>query len=564
MDNDEAHRNTTPIVSSFDRTYQSTELDANDSCTYLTPNATIGCDDRFSQFAESPSSASAQKSTPLDAVNTFVGIDKNANKSSTLQCIVPVKVEEGQIYTDINQMILSGRYRQQTNTNISARGGEFSEGDSEYDGRRYASALDNSDGSNRATESKIRRDHPRPASTDPFERYLFKPPKSPRSCPRSRNSTKLQSDVTSTEVTVVPKSIVYVCRQPGIYFQVRFRTKNTTLSPLYIHQRRIPQQENEKKIQPEHQSYRDQSRVKEMMAHLSRQRYVLSTPDLDSKSSKSALPPLRVYTDEAPTRRKRTSSKPRKASARGRLYFLYKNILICIRTPPLPIVSTRLRIRDDVAAKMAELRMPTSESKMNKGTVVGRYGLDLIQFNFDMEDVMMNRAELKETVAVQTEDKMVYIRERSNITGRTFLLALPESTYFYQDPMFAIHRLHAVFQRRDVMPLWKYQMMRSRLADRRGVAQTEAKLDAIVNQTRGSRFCFEGFDTLITVQTGLLCFDIESGHEYYEQMMYNSQGMQKPMRRTPKLVLVKSSPGWSSRPQTTESTYMSGASDKTE
>lgn len=387
----------------------------------------------------------------------------------------------------------------------------------------------------------------RPNSTGRYNRYAFDPPKPPRLCPRTKQAPKSPSDTSQTEQSDVPKSTVYVTSSQGTLYRLQFQAKNINLSPLYANPRYVVQLENEKQVQPDHYAYPDQVRQSDIAAHLVRQKYALSNEEQPPKQSKALLPPLRVYTDEMPTLNKRSKSEPgrdRAASATmGSIHFEYKGISIKVWVPAFPITNMKLPVREEIMARMIELGMPTTDSRKNKGTVIGRCGQDLLQFKFDMDDLSMNKVELKGTAAVQTEDKMVYIRERSHITGRMLLLALPESTYFYQDPMKTIHRVHMNFQRTNVVPLWKYELMKSRLAEKQGLNQTEEKLNKIFQQTRGTRLFFEGLDSLITAQTGLLCCEVTSGKRKYEELIMSYQGQKKQPKRPPQFLYVRSATG---------------------
>ncbi|KAF7262073.1 hypothetical protein EG68_01010 [Paragonimus skrjabini miyazakii] len=443
-------------------------------------------------------------------------------------------------------------------TNVSAKETTLlMEGGTEESEQGYVSAKDNVDSSNvnKTTASKTTR----PNSAGRFAKYAFDPPKTVSSCPRPKQTLKSGPDVSQSEAAELQKSTVYVTHNSSLMYQLQFYAKNTVLLPLYVSPRLGTRSENEKKVQPDNYEYRDCARGADMAVHLVRRKYAVSMDDKSSKLQKAILPPIRVYTDELPSTHKRPHSEPGREVIKGSMHFVYRGISLKIRTPVFTISTMKLPVREDILIRMAELNMPTSESRKNKGIIIGRCGSDIVQLQFDMDEVMINRMEIKGTAAVQTEDKMVYIREKSNITGRLLLLALPESTYFYQDPMTTIHRLHANFQRSNVIPLWKYELMKARLAERRGVTEVEAKLEKIFQQTRGSRLCFEGLNALITAQAGLLCCEVSVGHEMYEELMREFQGTKYQRKRPPLLIKSNNKGLFGNRPQTAASSKTSEA-----
>ncbi|VDP78464.1 unnamed protein product [Echinostoma caproni] len=392
---------------------------------------------------------------------------------------------------------------------------------------------DNLDVSNANKALGLRREITRPLSNSPFSKHVFDPPKVQPMCPKIKNTPQSGSGIETIDDGEVPRSVVYITKEPGIMYQLEFYTKNIIFSPLYVGERFAVQPPNDKKVQPPHYEYRETRPKNEMAMFYVRQRYAVSMDDNRPKPYKYALPPLRVYTDEVIPPRKRSASEANKVTSNGTIYFQYKGFLLRVRCDPLPISQIKSPVSEEILARMAKLNMPTSESRKNKGVVVGRCGYDVMQITFNMDRINLSRVELKGTAAVQTEDKMVYIREKSRISGRSLLLALPESTYFYHDPMPSIHRLHANFQRTNIMPLWKYELMQTRLAERRGASEAEAKIDRAFKQTRGSRLYFEGLDSLITAQGGLLCCDVPLGHEKYEAMMLNELQSRRYTRRRP-------------------------------
>ncbi|TGZ62213.1 hypothetical protein CRM22_007548 [Opisthorchis felineus] len=375
-----------------------------------------------------------------------------------------------------------------------------------------------------------------PNTPSRYDKYTFSPPKPEKICPKSRRQKKSRLDVPQSEASNAPKSTVYVTKGPGVMYQLQFCAENCHLLPLLIEKRQETAGETDKKIQPEHYEHRDPSMSIGTGVHVLRQRYVLSTEENPPKANRPILPPLRVYTDDITTSRKRVGSAIGRGTGTGNVHLVYKGILFRVRTPVFPISSMKLPVSEDIAARLTRLGMPTTDSLKNKGILVCRCGFDLLQFHFDMVQTTLNRVELKGTVAVQTEDKMVYLKEKSNISGRMCLLAVPESTYFYQDPMVTIHRLHKHQQLKNVMPLWKYELMRARLAERRGAIQTESKLQKVFQQTRGSRLCFEGLDMIITAQAGLLCSEVSSGKDQYNELLYGHQNQRLRLKRPPQFV----------------------------
>ncbi|KAG5450568.1 hypothetical protein CSKR_101733 [Clonorchis sinensis] len=394
-----------------------------------------------------------------------------------------------------------------------------------------------------SNSGKARRNTPQgsqPNTPSRYDKYTFDPPKPEKVCPKSKRQKKSRSDVTHSEAINAPKSTVFVTKGPGVMYQLQFCAENCHLLPLFIDKRQETAGETDKKIQPVHHEYRDPSKSIGTGVHVLRQRYALSTDENLPKANRPILPPLRVYTDDMATSRKRVGSAVGRGNGAGNVYLVYKDILFRVRTPVFPISSMKLPVSEDIAARLTRLGMPTTDSLKNKGILVCRCGFDLLQFHFDMVQTTLNRVELKGTVAVQTEDKMVYLKEKSPITGRMCLLAVPESTYFYQDPMGTIHRLHKHHQLKNVMPLWKYELMSARLAERRGATQTEAQLQKVFQQTRGSRLCFEGLDMIITAQAGLLCTEVSSGKDQYNELLYGHQNQRFRLKRPPQFVTQSS------------------------
>ncbi|KAA0199776.1 hypothetical protein FBUS_10591 [Fasciolopsis buskii] len=387
---------------------------------------------------------------------------------------------------------------------------------------------------NKSVEGK--RETVKPPQGNSYARHVFDPPKLVPVCAKSKQTPLSYSGQETAENAELPRSVVYIIKQSGTMYQLEFYTKNISFSPLYIGERYCIQPANDKKVQPPHYEYRTQSPKNEVSSFYVRQKYAVSVENNQPKTYKYALPPLRVYTDEVPPTRKRSISEASKIQDAGTIFFRYKEILFRVKCTTMHISQMKLPVSLDILERMAKLNMPTSESRKNKGVVIVRCGYDLMQVTFDMDDINLTRVEIKETVAVQTEDKMVYIREKSRITGRPLLLALPESTYFYRDPMRSIHRLHVNFQGSNVMPLWKYELMQNRLAERRGASEAEAKIEQAFKQTRGSRLYFEGLDCLITVQGGLMCCDISLGTDKYEALMADEyQSRTHRRRRTRRL-----------------------------
>ncbi|TPP50002.1 hypothetical protein FGIG_00302 [Fasciola gigantica] len=403
--------------------------------------------------------------------------------------------------------------------------------DGEYSDMLFSSARDNLDSSNVSKPPEVKRDNARPTQISPYAKYVFDPPKVTPLCPKSKRTPISLSAAETTEDGEVPRSVVYVTKQPETMYQLEFYTKNVALSPLYVGERFGVQPANDKKVQPSHYEYRAQSPKNEVSLFYVRQKYAVSVDENPPKTYKYALPPIRVYTDEIHPSRKRSVSDANKLRDSGCIFFQYREILFRVKCTPMHIAQMKTPVSEDILERMAKLNMPSSESRKNKGVVIVRCGYDLMQVTFDMDQINLTRVELKGTVAVQTEDKMVYIREKSRITGRSLLLAVPESTYFYRDPMRNIHRIHANFQRSNVMPLWKYELMRNRLAERRGASEAEAKIEHAFKQTRGSRLYFEGLDSLITAQGGLMCCDISLGLDKYEALMTDEYQSRNSRRR---------------------------------
>ncbi|OON22642.1 hypothetical protein X801_01453, partial [Opisthorchis viverrini] len=426
-------------------------------------------------------------------------------------------------------------------TNASAKEITGSADDDSEEGERFdVSANFNIESSN---SGKARGNTPQGSQLNApsrYDKYTFDPPKPEKACPKSKRQKKSRSDVTHSETMTAPKSTVCVTKGPGIMYQLQFCAENCRLQPLFIDKRQEAAGETDKKIQPAHYEYRDPSKSIGTGVHVLRQRYALSTDENPHKANRPVLPPLRVYTDDMTTSRKRVGSAVGRGNGTGNVYLVYRDILFRVRTPAFPISSMKLPVSEDIAAQLTQLGMPTTDSLKNKGILVCRCGFDLLQFHFDMVQTSLNRVELKGTVAVQTEDKMVYLKEKSNITGRMCLLAVPESTYFYQDPMVNIHRLHKHHQLKNVMPLWKYELMRARLAERRGATQTESQLQKVFQQTRGSRLCFEGLDMIITAQAGLLCSEVSSGQDNYNELLYGHQNERFRLKRPPQFVTQSS------------------------
>ncbi|CAH8842587.1 unnamed protein product [Trichobilharzia szidati] len=364
----------------------------------------------------------------------------------------------------------------------------------------------------------------RPSS--PYSKFIRTAPARSTPCPKSDalTSTRISSS-NKGNTPELPKSIIYLTRPPGLTYRLEFLTSNVSFVPLYVHARPTPPLETEKKIQLRPFEYPewDTSDVAKSFGHgFLRRKYALSIDSINlQKSIKLPLPPTQVYTDDLKSlTHKRTVSESNKSALTGHIYFNYRDMIIRVPCEALPITQIKMPVHEDILAKLEKLHMPTSETRRNKGVIIARYGNDLLQFNFKMEEINLSRYEVKGTAAVQTEDKMVYIREKSQISGRTILIAVPETTYFYKNPMENIHRLHLNFQGSNIMPLWKYQMMKARLAERDGIKIIEAKIEDAFRRTRGSRLCFDGLDALITVQTGMLCCDIPHGYNFYESMMF--------------------------------------------
>nr|CAH8843569.1 unnamed protein product [Trichobilharzia regenti] len=382
----------------------------------------------------------------------------------------------------------------------------------------------------------------RPGS--PYTKFIRTAPARSTPCPKSDalTSTRISSNKEKGNTTELPKSVIYLTRPPGLTYRLEFQTSNVSFVPLYVHPRPTPPLETEKKIQLRPYEYPewDTSDVGKSFGHgFLRRKYALSIDSINlQKSIKLPLPSTQVYTDDVKSlTRKRTVSESNKSALTGHIYFNYRDMIIRVPCEALPITQIKMPVHEDILAKLEKLHMPTSETRRNKGVIIARYGNDLLQFNFKMEELNLSRYEVKGTAAVQTEDKMVYIREKSQISGRTILIAVPETTYFYKNPMDNIHRLHLNFQGSNIMPLWKYQMMKSRLAERDGLKIIEAKIDDAFRRTRGSRLCFDGLDAMITVQTGMLCCDIPHGYNFYESMMFEeyNPSRYKPNVYQPKL-----------------------------
>ncbi|CAL8086674.1 unnamed protein product [Calicophoron daubneyi] len=404
----------------------------------------------------------------------------------------------------------------------------------------FASARDNVEFSNASKPGGIK--YPRPQSESPYMKHVFDPPKETPICPKDENRHLSPSETDASDESGLPKSTIFITKSQGLMYKLQFYTRNSVFSPLYVGTRFSRPAENDKKIQPPYYEYRQHPQGNDLSAFFVRQKYAISMDDQHTRKKKYILPPLRVYTDSISPTRKRRISESDGSDSIGNVYFTHKDVLLRVRCTPLPITQMKMPVSPDILQRMEKLHMPSSESRKNKGVVVCRCGFDLLQFTFDMADITLNKVDLKGTAAVQTEDKMVYIREKSNITGRTLLLALPESTYFYRDPMTMIHRLHHNFQRTNVVPLWKYQLMKQRLAERRGASQTEAKIDRAFKQTRGTRIYFEGMDSLITAQGGLMCCEIPSGYDQYEAMMLEEyQTKRYCAKPTPQPYIIKSS-----------------------
>ncbi|KAF8572347.1 hypothetical protein P879_01112 [Paragonimus westermani] len=405
----------------------------------------------------------------------------------------------------------------------------------------YVSIEDNMDSSNinKTVASKTTR----PVSASRFAKYAFDPSKTTSSCPRLKQSLKSGPDASQSEAVELQKSTVNVTHNSNLMYQLQFYAKNTVLSPLYVSPRLRIHSENEKRVQPNNYEYRGHTRRVNIAVHSVRRKCAFSMNDKSSDLQKAILPPIRVYTDDLPSTRKRPQSEPGGEVTKGIMHFVYGGISLKISTPVFTISNVKLPVREDILIKMTELNMPTSESRKNKGIIVGRCGSDIVQFQFDMEEVIINRIDMKGNAAVQTEDKMVYIREKSNITGRMLLLALPESTYFYQDPMITIHRLHANFQRSNIIPLWKYELMKARIAEKRGATEVEAKLEKILQQTRDSRLYFKGLNALVTAQASVLCYEVSVGHEKYEELMRAFQETKFQTKR-PSLIIRSNNKGF--------------------
>ncbi|KAA3673716.1 uncharacterized protein DEA37_0006599 [Paragonimus westermani] len=402
---------------------------------------------------------------------------------------------------------------------------------------------------NKAAASKT----PRPMSAGSFAKYAFDPSKTVSSCPRLKETLKSGPDASQSEAVELQKSTVYLTHNSSLIYQLQFYAKNTVFSPLYMSPRLGIRSENDKRVQPNNFEGCGHTRQTTIAVRSVRWKYAVGMNDKSSEPQKAILPPIRVYTDDFPSTRKRPHSEPEGEITKGTMHFVHGGISLKIRTPVFTISNVKLPVRKDIFIRMTELNMPTSESRKNKGIIVGRCGSDIVQFQFDMDEVIISRMDMKRNAAVQTEDKMVYIREKSNITGRTLLLALPESTYFYQDPMITIHRLHANFQRSNIIPLWKYELMKARIAEKRGATEVEAKLEKIFQQTRGSRLYFEALNALITAQAGVLCCEVSVGHEKYEELMHEFRGTKFQTKR-PSLIIRSNNKGLlGNRPRTSAS-----------
>ncbi|KAM7540111.1 hypothetical protein Aperf_G00000025553 [Anoplocephala perfoliata] len=322
-----------------------------------------------------------------------------------------------------------------------------------------------------------------------------------------------------------PTSAIYVTSRFGINYKLMFKTKNAILEPLFLRPRSPPPKENEKISQ-----IRSRMRVVEEPRMLNyvvvkRPKYSL----IKNSFAEKPAPKIRVFTPNPIRQKKRKNdiSKPKRSSTTGFIYIAVDGFMFKVRVDPLSITKIRNPITDHVRKTMEHLKMPLSEEFKNKGQLLVRFGNDLLRLHFDLTNCNVSRIPEYRSLGVQTENDFVIRQLFSHFSGKKINLKLPESTYFYTDPMADIFRLNHYFRTVNVTPLWKYEMFQKRMAQLREHDSLEGDIGKALKRARGSHIVFEGFDAIVTAIGGLMCCTIVKGKDTYEERIRALGGEKK-------------------------------------
>ncbi|BHF65352.1 hypothetical protein SprV_0200836200 [Sparganum proliferum] len=364
----------------------------------------------------------------------------------------------------------------------------------------------------------------------------------PRNMTRPNTCSKDEKDFPVNKVAEsmeAPPSFVYVTSQAGTNFRLNFVATNVSFEPLFICPRKRRPKPNEKDIQViAHETVVEEYDTASDRLFITRPKFIVEP--YQDEPHKVVLPPLRVYTSNQLRRNPESISRPQRSATVGFIYVRFDGILMKIRVKPLPITKVKLPVTDDVKATMERLRMPSSDSAKNRAQLLVRYNNDVLKISFGLSECSLSRLPERKSLAIQTEAKVVLRSEYCPVAQKMVYIPIPESTYYYKDPMIDIRRLNDHFARMKIHPLWKHEMFHKRVSAMRGSGTIEQMVEKVLKRSRGSILVFEGFNAVATAIGGLLCARVSDGAQLYESKMHTYLGNieQEP---SPKEVNVSSS-----------------------